>query len=359
MNQTPRLEIYTDRVAENARAVLSLCHSRRVNVACVTKGVAAHPVVAELFLAEGADMLGDSRIANIRALRGRGFSCPFMLLRLPAPSEAALVVETADYSLNSSLVTLKALSEASLARGVNHKVIIMVDVGDLREGLWPDRLVDLVKEAKSLRGIEMCGLGCNLACFGGVVPTVENMTKLISCREACQRETGLELPILSGGNSSGLPMLAAGEMPEAINHFRVGEAILLGRNVIDRSPLPGLRQDTIRVVGEIIELERKPSVPVGTIGQDAFGFKHHFPDRGIRRRAICNFGRQDMDLHSLFPVNSGVKVIGASSDHVILDVEEASPDLNVGDELTFYPAYGALLEMANSPYVYKCVVKGE
>ena len=253
---------------------------------------------------------------------------------------------------------MELLSRA--ARLVNrvHKVIVMVDLGDLREGIWPDRVASVIRDSAQLRGIEIVGLGANLACFGGVIPTTENMQRLVDIRDACRKATGLPLDLISGGNSSTLPLLVSGGLPEEINHLRIGEAITLGRNVIDRSEWPGTRQDTVRVVAEVIEVERKPSVPIGLRGQDAFGEEAEIVDRGIRLRAICNVGRQDVVVDGITPEDQGIIVLGGSSDHLVLDVEEAEHAVRVGDEIGFFPTYGSLLAATTSPYMQKVVMRG-
>jgi predicted amino acid racemase len=353
---TPRLEIFPDRITGNARSVLELCHRHGAQVACVTKVASAHPAVVRALAAGGADMLADSRVPNLQSLAALGLPQPRLLLRLPTPSQALDVVRCAQVSLNSSLATLTRLSEAAGFAGVTHQVIIMVDLGDLREGVWPDQAVERVKAAARLPHLQVVGLGCNLACYGGVIPTPTNMATLVEVRDASRRATGLDLNLISGGNSSSLPLLLSGQMPAAINHFRVGEAIVLGRNVIDRSPWPGTRQDTFRLVAEVVEVESKPSVPIGELGQDAFGGTPTFTDRGIRRRAICNIGRQDVVVDGLEPVDAGMIVLGGSSDHLLVDVEDAAATVQVGDELAFYPGYGALLALSTSPYVHKTVI---
>jgi predicted amino acid racemase len=357
--KTPRLEIYPERIRANAAAIIEQCHAAGVKVACVTKVTAAHPQVAAAMVAGGADMLADSRIENLWKLRNAGFKGPFMLLRIPALSQADAVVEAADYSLNSSLTTMKALAAAAARRNIIHRVIIMVDVGDLREGVWPDRAVSLVKDAAALNGIEVVGMGCNLACYGGVIPSKENMALFVETVEACRKASGLELPVLCGGNSSGLPILAAGDLPKEVNLYRIGEAIILGRNVIDRSAWQGTRQDTVIAVAEVIEAEVKPSMPIGERGQDAFGETQEFVDRGNRRRVICNLGRQDVVVDGITPVDAGIIVLGGSSDHLLLDVHDCSRELKVGDEVAFYPGYGALLALSTSEYVHKVVISGE
>lgn len=355
---TPRLEIYPDRIEANARAVIQLCHQHGVQVACVTKVMSAHPSLIHALQSGGADMIADSRITNLRTVSNVGLEIPIMLLRIPAPSRAADIVRHCDISLNSSIYTMVKLSEAAQMLNIQHKVIIMIDVGDLREGVWPNNALEVVRSTASLPNLEVIGLGANLACYGGVIPTVENMQMLIEIRDRCRKATGLALETISGGNSSSLPLLASGKMPKEINHLRIGEAITLGRNVLDRSPWPGTRQDTMRIVAEIVEVEYKPSIPIGERGQDAFGGYTEFVDRGIRKRAICNLGRQDIVVDGIEPEDPGIIVLGGSSDHLVLDVEEASTAIKVGDEVAFTPGYGALLAATTSPYVQKVVIRG-
>ena len=358
LTNTPRLEIYPERIAENVRFVLDICHAHGAQVACVSKVMCAHPALLKTFVENGADMLADSRIQNLQAISERYPQTPRLLLRLPALGDAEDVIRYADYSLNSSLETIKRLSQAAGAARKKHGVIIMVDMGDLREGVWPDRAVNLVCDAARLPHIEVVGLGTNLACYGGVIPTEENMRALIDCRDACRDASGLPLETLSGGNSANLPLLASGGMPAEINHFRIGEAIILGRNVLDRSPLPGTRQDGVRVVAEIIEIELKPSIPIGPRGQDAFGNQVEFVDRGVRQRALLNLGRQDVAVEGLTPEDEGIIILGGSSDHLVLDVSDAEHKLKLGDEIAFYPSYSALLAASTSPYVEKVVLDG-
>ena len=355
---TPRLEIFPKHISGNASTVINLCHAHGAQIACVAKAVSAHPAVVRALASCGADMLADSRLSNLRAISALRLGLPLMLLRIPSPAAAAEVVRLAAYSLNSSVETMHALSKAARAIGVQHRVIVMLDLGDLREGVWPDRALDVVNQVSRLPNLEIAGLGSNLACFGGVLPDADNMQTLVDVRDACRQLTGLELNVLSGGNSVNLPLLAAGDMPSEINQLRIGETILLGCSVIDRSPWPGTRQDAFRVVAEVIELERKPSVPIGQRGPDAFGGFTEFVERGIRKRAICNIGRQDVLVDGIQPEDPGIIVLGGSSDHLVLDVQDAQSELQLGSEIAFSPNYGALLAASTSPYVEKVVMEG-
>jgi len=353
---TPRLEIHPERISENARAIVGLCHAHHIQVAGVTKVARAHPDVVRALEEGWVDLLADSRIENLEAIRRLGTSLPLMLVRIPTPSAADRVVELADISLNSSYETLSLLSKAAVTQKKQHKVILMVDLGDLREGVWPDQVSSVLEKAFRLPNLIISGLGCNLACYGGVIPTSEKMQQLVDLRNECRKNLGMELNILSGGNSANLPLLASGGMPNEINQLRIGETIQLGRNVIDRSPFPGTRQDAYRIAAEVIELERKPSVPTGSRGQDAFGGMPQFKDRGVRRRAICNIGRQDTVIENLEPEDPGIVILGGSSDHLILDVEDARIPVKLGSEITFQPGYAALLAASTSPYVHKVVI---
>jgi len=355
--RTPRLEINLRKIEENATHIINLCHEKGIEVAGVTKVVTAHKGVVNAFINARVDCLADSRLENLQALRKLETGIPLMLLRIPSINQVQSVVELADISLNSSMETIKQLSLAATALQRQHKIILMVDLGDLREGVWPDRVIPILKEVSHLPAIEIIGLGCNLMCYGGVIPTHEKMQLLVDLRELCRRETGLRLPVLSGGNSANLPLVLNGDMPPEINQLRIGETILLGCSVIDRSPWPGTQQDTFKIVAEVVELERKPSIPIGLQGQDAFGGTPQFVDRGYRQRAICNIGRQDVVIDNLQPEDSGIIILGGSSDHLILDVEDATQKIALGQEISFIPGYAALLAANTSKYVRKVTVR--
>lgn len=355
---TPRLEIYPSRIEHNARSIISLCHGHGIQVAGVTKVVCAHPSVVSALVNSGVDMLADSRIENLAGIRKLELSLPLMLLRIPAQDRIADVIQWADISLNSSANTIKLLSTEAVRQRKKHQVILMVDLGDLREGVWPDTAESMVESLNNLPNIDLLGLGCNLACYGGVIPTTEKMEQLVDLRDRIQNQIGISLPVISGGNSANLPLLVSGGMPAGINQLRIGESIQLGRNVLDRSPWQGTRQDTYRIVAQVIELERKPSVPIGFRGQDAFGGTPEFEDRGWRKRAICNLGRQDVVLSNLEPVDGNMIILGGSSDHLIIDVENAQSEIRVGGEVAFWPGYAALLAAATSPYVPKTILEG-
>jgi predicted amino acid racemase len=340
-------------VERNARCVVELCALHGISVTGVTKGTCGSPEVARAMLRGGVASIGESRIENVRRLRAAGLAAPIMLLRVPPLSAVEDVVDCVDVSLNSELEVLAGLSDAALRRSARHDVIVMVDLGDLREGVWPDDLVPFVREATEMPGIRLVGLGSNLTCYGGVVPTRENMGRLVRLARDVERAFDLRLWCISGGNSSALPLIASGGMPAEIDHVRIGEAILLGRETIHRSPWPGTAQDAFLLRAEVVELKEKPSLPIGERGEDAFGRRPEFADRGERERALVDVGREDVVVEGIAPVDPRMAVLGASSDYVIVDVTDARGAIRVGDEIAFHLDYAALLAAMDSQYVEK------
>jgi predicted amino acid racemase len=229
----------------------------------------------------------------------------------------------------------------------------MVDLGDLREGLWPDEVIPFIREALHFPGIRIVGLGTNLACFAGVVPSVDNMQRLVEVADEVECALDFRFEWLSGVNSSGLNLIASRQMPPRINHARIGEAILLGRETTHRQPWPGTMQDAFVLHAEILELKQKPSLPVGERSEDAFGHLTNFANHGVRLRALVNVGREEVTIEGITPHDQRLTILGASSSYLVMDMTAAAGDYHVGDELTFSLNYGALLTAMTSEFVQK------
>jgi predicted amino acid racemase/arginase family enzyme len=350
----PRVTIDLDRIERNARAVVAACREAGIEVFGVTKGTCGMPQVARAMLRGGVAGIGESRFENIRRLRASGISCPIMLLRSPPLSRIEEVIASVDISLNSELAIIAELSRVAERMARVHDIILMVDLGDLREGIWPDDLVPTVERVLELPGVRIAGIGTNLTCFGAILPTEENIGALVAHARGLERRFGLKLRHVSGGNSSSLPLLLSGKMPAGITNLRIGEAILQGgRDTFLDDPWGALDQDAFRLTGELLEVKTKPSMPIGKMGLDAFGRKPVFVDKGKRRRGILNLGREDVVVEGLVPTDPGVAVLGASSDHLVLDVTEMTPRPQVGDTISFRMNYAALLFAMTSEYVDK------
>jgi predicted amino acid racemase len=334
-----RIEVDCASIRHNAAAVVELCAARGVRVAGVTKACRGHPEVARAMLAGGVSMLADSRLAHVRRLREAAIDADVLLLRLPCPSEAREVVRLTQMSLNSEVETVRALSRAAQLQGLTHQVVLMVETGDRREGVMPEEALGAARAMAKLPGIDLVGVGTNVACIGGVLPTRQNVQLLVDVVESLEQALATRFRVISGGNSYNLYLLD--EMSPRVNQLRIGYGILLGDPIPGRS-LPFPFRTVFNIVAEVIEVQTKPSLPEGQILVDSFGNVPHWEDLGNRRRAILALGRQDMHTDGLRPKQPGITVVGASSDHLVVDVTEADPPVHVGEELDFEPDYAAV-----------------
>ncbi len=345
----PQLEIDLSALRSNAQHIVRRCHDRHIRVCGVVKGADGLPEVARTLRQCGADELGTSRLEQVEKCRAAGIGGPWLLIRIPGLTELSDVVRLCETSLQSERVTLDALEEECVLQGKTHRVIVMADLGDLREGFWDkDEMVDVcVHVERELPHVVLAGIGVNLTCYGSTKPTPEKMQELLAIADRIERRIGRKLEIVSGGATSSYTLVHWDTMPEQINHLRIGEAILLGKDLqVDWGirDMDYLRMDTFTLRAEVVEVRDKPTYPIGEFAIDAFGHKPVYEDRGIRRRAILALGRADVgELESLLPREEGITVIGGSSDHCILDVEDCPRRLEVGDVVEFSLCYSHML----------------
>ncbi|HER25383.1 MAG TPA: alanine/ornithine racemase family PLP-dependent enzyme [Candidatus Atribacteria bacterium] len=359
MKRNPHLDIYLDKIKSNSENINTFCLKHGINVVGVTKGCCAITEVGQAMIDGGINILGDSRIENLKSLKKAELKVKTMLIRIPMLSEVDSVLTWADISLNSEITVIKSLSREALKREKVHKIILMVDLGDLREGIMPDDILQVVSEIQKLTGVKLIGIGANFCCINGVMPTGENLTELVELAEKIENSYRINLEIISGGNTSVLNCVEDGTIPNRINQLRIGVGILLGQDDVRLRNIADTYQDTFILTAEVIEIKDKPSLPRGEIGRDAFGEIPIFKDLGIRKRAILAIGKQDIYVNSLIPLKEGIKIVGASSDHLIIDVTDFKEELKVGDEVRFRLNYPALLSVTTSKYVKQFFYKGK
>jgi len=348
--EAPWLEIDLGKIRHNAVRLGSLLDGKKIGIMGVTKAVCGDPEIGRVFVESGISILADSRLENLRRLRQAKIKARLALLRTPSPSRCESVVNLADISFNTEISVLKGLSECALKAGKSHQVILMVEMGDLREGILPEDLGATMRAALKLEGIEILGIGTNLACLGGIRPDEGKMRRLSEL--ACEMEKAFHhsFEIVSGGNSANYEWLLKTEDPGRINNLRLGESILLGRETLHGNPIPDLHTNAFLLGAEVIESGIKPTLPYGEITSDAFGNVPHFEDRGSRKRAILALGIQDVMASGLI-CPRGMEILGASSDHIILDTGERL--FHPGDIISFKLGYGALCTAMASPYITK------
>lgn len=351
MSQWPMLKIKRDKISFNADRIIQKCRENKITVAGVTKGLSGHPEFAEILLNAGCGWLADSRMDNIFHLRKLFPGIPMMLIRIPMKSEISSLVEYADSSLVSMKEILPLIDQECIYRKKTHEIMMMVDLGDLREGLMEEEISAFTRSLKKCSYVKCTGIAVNFGCFGGVIPTCDKLVQLKNWGEQLSSELGYEISWYSGGGTSTLIRTEDGSLPQGVNHLRIGEAFLLGTDCTGQRNIPYLSQDTMTLECEIIEIRTKPSLPFGTIGADAFGNIPFFSDRGIRQRAIVAVGKQDLRIEGIEPIQKGIEVLGASSDHLILDVQDSEEPISFGDKLEFRLNYGSMLSLSTSAYV--------
>lgn len=349
-----KLRINLDKISEIVK------NKANCSLMIVTKSYCADLEILKLIENSDVDYIADSRIENLR--KSEKIKKEKVLLRLPMISEAEDVVKYADISLNSEIEVVKKLNYAQkLLKYDNlnlkkHKILLMIDVGDLREGIFYKNeieIFDIVEEILKLEYIELFGLGVNLTCYGAVIPQYDNLSLLVNISKKIEKRFNIELKMLSGGNSSSLHLIEKNKLPHNINNLRIGEAFIRGTETAYGKKLKGLYDDAFVLLAEIIEIKEKPSVPIGDIGVDAFGTTLIYEDKGIIKRAIIAIGRQDINIDGLIPVDSELCILGASSDHLILDITSCKIPYRVGDVIKFKLTYSGILSSFTSDYVKK------
>lgn len=349
----PRLDVDLGRIAENARVLVDRCAERGISVTAVTKAMLGAPELARSL--GGVEALGDSRIENIERMRAAGIESSMLLLRSPMPSQIERVVAADLMSVNTEVDVLTALSSTARSLGCVHDVLLMVELGDLREGVMPAVLDGTVRHVLRLPNLRLHGLGANLACRSGIEPSRDNMQVLSSIVDSVEATFGIEIAMVSGGNSANLAWALGANAIGRINNLRLGESILLGREPLHRRPIAGLHTNAFALVAEVIECQRKPSKPWGVAGQSAFGDRPVETDRGEIWQTILAVGRQDTDIDDL-GAPDGVEILAGSSDHL---VTATSSRTHPGQEMRFDVGYSALLRSMTSPHVTKHLRQGQ
>lgn len=362
MERYPMLEFNLKKLYNNTKIVTKLCEDNGIKVAGIIKGFGGIAEGAEEMVKGGCYQIGSSRIEQLKALKDRGFDMPLLLVRIPMMCESEDVVKYSDISLVSEKETLNLLNKEAKAQNKIYGVVLMYDLGDLREGVfYKEELIRLAEYVEyESDNLYLEGIGSNLSCYGSVAPTTENLSQLAEAATEIEEKLNRKLNIISGGGTTTLPLLVRGGVPKKINHLRIGEGI---NNTQDLplywdTNIEGLDPDVFVLKAQIVEINEKPTHPIGQLMVNAFGDLPHYEDRGIRKRAIIALGNQDLgDSSRLVPKDKNMIVLGASSDHTILDIHDCDTEYKLGDIIEFNILYQAMLMTTLSDYVHKKIIK--
>lgn len=356
MPRYPYLEINIAAIRNNSETVCRVCRGHGIDVAGVIKFSDGRPEIAKAYWDGGCMEIASSRTTHLAEIKQIYPTIKTLLIRMPMLCEAGETVRWCDCSLNTELATLQALNEAAGNLGRIHNVILLLDVGDLREGvITEDELLNLAIEVENnMPNLYLRGIGSTFCCYGCVLPTKTNLTRLANAAEMVEKAIGRSLETVSGGSSSSMMPLLRGDVPEKINHFRIGGLIAnpIAMRLNRKFTVSGMSEDTFFLHGQVIENSVKPTVPIGESSLNWAGNAVKYEDRGNRRRAIVALGAADVgDVMKLLPVDEKIRILGGSSDHLLLDIEDCETQFPVGSEIVFRMFYGPLLHSFTSRVV--------
>lgn len=363
----PKLEINLRKLQYNAKIEVDSFSKIGITIMGVNKVFNGLYETAEAIVNGGITVIAEALVSNLKKIEN--LHCEKALLRSPALSEIEDIIRYADISLNSEIDIVRELSKEAIKQNKIHKILIMIDLGDLREGIWfenKSEIEDFVSEVLSLPNIEIYGLGTNFNCYGTVLPTVKNNNLFISIAKELENKFNFNFKYLSAGNATSYYLIEQGLLPPEINHLRIGGLHQFGieyafGKYLDEyyhsdMDIKNFSSNLYILKAEIIELNIKPTIPFGELGFDAFMQKKSFIDKGNRKRAILSFGIQDIPYENIYSTDPLIKIVGQTSNHTIIDIEDCLTQYKLGDIISFELDYTALLFACNSPGIEKSFV---
>jgi len=347
------------KLKENYRILDTLFRTNNIQWSVVTKLLCGNKLFLEKVLSLNPPQVSDSRVTNLKMIKELNPDIETAYIKPPAKRSIKSIVKYADISYNTEYETIKLLSEEAGRQKKVHKILIMIEMGELREGVMRDEFMNFFEKVFVLPNIEVIGIGTNLTCLYGVLPNSDKLIQLCLYNQLIEARFKRKIPFVSGGSSVTIPLIHQGILPEGINHFRVGETLFLGTNVYDGTVYEKMHNDIFRLYGEIIELTDKPQVPEGDMGQNVEGESFEFDeaDRGkTSYRAIIDMGLLDVDEKHIQFADEDLKFAGASSDMIVVDLGKNTRGYKVGDLMEFKLDYMGVLRIISSKYIDKRVV---
>lgn len=352
------LKLYRDKLQDNYNYLDNLFKSNDIKWGITTKLLCGNADYLKEVADLGIGEMHDSRISNLKKIKEIDPEVLTIYIKPPPRDIIESVIEFADASLNTELSTLHALSKEARRQNTIHKVIIMIEMGDLREGVMRKDLINFYEKVFELPAIEVIGIGTNLNCMHGVMPDEDKLIQLALYKQIISLQFDKEIPLVSGGTTVTIPLLLRDQLPKGINHFRVGEALFFGKDLFTEGTIEGMHNDVMELYSQVIEIAEKPKVPSGDLGKNPQGKVASIDKEEYGKtsyRAILDIGYLDINPDHLINVHEDVRIADASSDMLILDVGDNKNNYEVGDFIRFRMKYMGALGIMNSDYIDKIV----
>lgn len=353
------IELNKSKLIHNYNYLDDLFGKSNISWGVVSKLLCGNKLYLDFLISLGVKQLLDSRVSNLKTIKSLNPGIETIYIKPPPKRSIPSIVRFADISLNTEYSTIKCLSEEAVSQDKVHKIIIMIELGDLREGVMGGNFISFYKKVFELPGIDVVGIGANLTCMNGILPNADKLIQLSLYEELIEARFSRNIPYVSGGTSVTIPLIERKLLPGGINHFRIGETLFLGNNLYYQEPFDGMQQDIFMLYAEIIELIEKPVVPDGLMGQNVEGETVTINDDDYGKtalRAILDIGLLDVKQENLYPVDEGVSLSGASSDMIILEIANSDLNYKVGDLVQFRLNYMGILSIISSNYIEKRLV---
>lgn len=352
----------TQKLQANFKYLDNLFATHNIKWSVVTKVLSGNKMLLTELLKLNINQVCDSRVTNLKIIKSIKPHVETIYIRPPAKGSIAAVVRYADISLNTELETIKLLSAEAQKQNKTHKIIIMLELGELREGVKGEDFVNFYESVFNQKNIEVIGVGANLNCLYGVLPNRDKLLQLSLYQQILEAKFNKKIPYISGGSSVTIPLIFQNILPKEINHFRVGETLFLGTDAYNNEPLEQMSNNIFMLYSEIIELIEKPIVPDGELGTNLEGKTYTFEDKDIGQttiRAIIDIGLLDVDITHLESVDKDITIAGASSDVIVIDLGNNEQGYKVGDVIEFKLDYMGTLRIINSKYIDKRIIGSE
>lgn len=344
------------KLKHNYNELDTLFKENQIEWAAVVKLLCGNELFLEQVLNLGVREVCDARISNLQTVKSLRPEVQTVYIKPPAKENVREVLKCADVTFNTEFDTIKLLSDTAVEINIQHKVLIMIELGELREGVMRDEFIDFYQKVFKLPNIKVIGIGSNLSCMYGVLPSEDKLLQLCLYKQLVEAKFDQKIPYISGGASVTIPLIYRKLLPAAVNHFRVGDTLFLGSNIIENTSFEHLNNDVFKLYAQIIELNEKPYIPSGEMGYTLTGEKKGFDQKQVGEigyRAIVDIGLLDVEDSHLTPVDKNLNIIGASSDMMVINLKNNERNLQVGDFIEFKMDYMGVLRIMNSDYIEK------
>jgi predicted amino acid racemase len=353
------LKLYRKKLQENYAFLDTLFKERKIEWGVVTKLLCGNTIYLKEVIDLGVMEMHDSRISNLKKIKKLNPAIQTVYIKPPSKLNIEKIVKYADVSFNTEIYTIQMLSQEATKQNKTHGIIIMIEMGDLREGVMGEELLSFYEQVFSLPNIEIRGIGTNLNCLSGVMPTQDKLIQLSLYKQLIEAKFNVKIPWVSGGTSVAIPLMLKNARPMAVNHFRVGEALFFGKDLFTGKTIKGMHNDVFKLYAEIIEITEKSNIPSGELGENVAGNTFEIDENNdlndTSLRAILDFGLLDMQPQYLAPTDTEISIIDSSSDMTVIDISHSKTKYKVGDLISFKIQYMGALYLLNSNYIEKTV----